>query len=115
MAAVLQSQGESVPLLVIMDSAAIRSTPNEGKPGVQDESASYDEYLIRLLGAYPFNEALVLKSMVTPILDNNRNLLEFFKPSVYSGDLLFFRATTRENGNLVDPTCWRPYIRGNIA
>ncbi|CAO3566665.1 unnamed protein product [Mortierella alpina] len=114
MAAVLQSQGESVPLLVIMDTQAVKPKQGDGRPSVQDESTSYDEYLTRLLGAYPLDDALALKSLVAPIFDNNRSLLEHFKPSVYSGDILFFRATAEENVNLIDPTCWIPYIRGNV-
>ncbi|KAF9973027.1 hypothetical protein BGZ75_001285 [Mortierella antarctica] len=114
MAAVLQSQGESVPLLVIMDTTAVRLTQEEVMSDVQDESAKYDEHLARLLGANFTDDALALKRMVAPILDNNINLAGHFKPSIYSGDLLFFRTTARGTGNAIDPASWRPYIRGSI-
>ncbi|KAF9938158.1 hypothetical protein BGZ70_006582, partial [Mortierella alpina] len=82
MAVVLQSQGESVPLLVIMDTVPVRSTQDDERSGVQDESGRYDEYLSRLLGVYPVDGALALKSMVAPILDNNVKLSRHFIPSV---------------------------------
>ncbi|KAF9949715.1 hypothetical protein BGZ70_001659, partial [Mortierella alpina] len=114
MAVVLQSQGESVPLLAIMDSLAARSTQDDEKSGVEDESGRYEEYLTHLLKAYPLVDALVLKNMIAPILDNNRNLSGHFKPSVYTGDILFFRATSWRTGNAIDPAFWSPYVRGSI-
>ncbi|KAF9948776.1 hypothetical protein BGZ72_009363, partial [Mortierella alpina] len=114
MAVVLQSQGESVPLLAIMDSTPVCGTHEEGKSDPQDEIAKYDGYLTRLKGACSTDDALAFKSMVAIILSNNGHLAEQFTPSVFSGDLLFFRTTDQEDEYMIDPACWRPHVRGRI-
>ncbi|CAO3566666.1 unnamed protein product [Mortierella alpina] len=114
MAAVLQSQGESVPLLVIMDTTSVSSKKDDGMSGVQDEFARLEEHLNHLVGDSSTDDALALKRTVGPIFSNNISLAGHFKPAVYSGDIRFFRATAEEDANLIDPTCWIPYIRGNI-
>ncbi|KAG0038320.1 hypothetical protein BGZ83_003119, partial [Gryganskiella cystojenkinii] len=115
MAVELQRQGESVPLLAILDSRLGHRPRREVKSGIQDKPTKFDEYLADLQETLRMDkdDALALKRMLTRILDNNINLTEHFKPSVFSGDILFFR-TTREKGNVIDPTCWRPYIRGSV-
>ncbi|KAF8970021.1 hypothetical protein BGZ46_010589, partial [Entomortierella lignicola] len=114
MATALQSQGESVPLLAIMDTTAIRSVQEEVESAVQDGVSRYDGYLSRLVGASLTEDALALKRMVAPVLSNNSKLAGYYKPLLYSGDLLFFRATVGKKAYLIDPVCWRPYIGGSI-
>ncbi|KAF9556313.1 hypothetical protein EC968_008316 [Mortierella alpina] len=117
MAVELQSQGESVPLLVIMDTTPEHSVKKEPMdPDVHDEHAMCDEYLDRLIGHYPTDDSLALKELVKPIIVNAHKLAMHFKPSVYSGDIVFFRTTAQENGRLspIDPMCWKPYTRGGI-
>jgi thioesterase domain-containing protein len=114
MAVVLQSQGESVPLLAVMDTVPVHCPEEEVNSVSQDMTSKYDEYLGRLQGVFRTDDALALKRIVAPILINNGNLAEQFTPSVFSGDLLFFRTTDQEEGDMIDPACWRPYIRGRI-
>ncbi|KAF9929345.1 hypothetical protein BGZ67_006381 [Mortierella alpina] len=117
MAVKLQSQGERVPLLAVMDTPAeISVEEEEAESDVPDKPTKYDEYLARLVGDSPTDGALALKRMVAPVLVNIIKLSKNFTSSVYSGDILFFRATVREKANmrLIDPACWGPYIRGNI-
>ncbi|KAF9216449.1 hypothetical protein BGZ59_009649 [Podila verticillata] len=112
MAVELQNQGESVPLLVIMDAIPESCRQEKEVESVDhDERAMFDEYVARLAGDSITDDALALKKMVEHILENNNKLARVFTPSVHSGDLLFIRATARRT---LDPACWGPYIRGNI-
>ncbi|KAF9197598.1 hypothetical protein BGZ49_001886, partial [Haplosporangium sp. Z 27] len=86
----------------------------EVESAVQDGVSRYDGYLSRLVGASPTEDALALKRMVAPVLSNNSKLAGYYKPLLYSGDLLFFRATVGKKAYLIDPACWRPYIGGSI-
>ncbi|KAF9272777.1 hypothetical protein BGZ68_002089 [Mortierella alpina] len=112
-AVILQDQGECVPLLTIMDTIPIRDAHEEVESSVQVESTKYDEYLNRLVGPN-LTDALAFKRKVAPILRNNGDLAAHFKPSVYNGDLLFFRTTAREGASFIETACWEPYVRGSI-
>ncbi|KAF9922654.1 hypothetical protein BGZ67_010338, partial [Mortierella alpina] len=117
MAVELRSQGERVPLLAIMDATPKSSVEEEEEEcDVHDRGLKYEAFLTRLIGDSPIDEALAFKKVAKLIHDNNRRLAGDFVPEVYNGDILFFRATTREESSLhlIDPACWRPYTRGNI-
>ncbi|KAF9943889.1 hypothetical protein BGZ70_005306, partial [Mortierella alpina] len=109
MAAELQSRGESVPLLVIMDTTFENVEEEETGPDIH---LKYNEYLARLVRHSASDDALALKRTVEPILVNNIRLARATKPPVYSGDIVFLRAIAREKA--IDPACWGPYLRGNI-
>ena len=39
---------------------------------------------------------------------------EMFVPDRFIGDLLFFEATRRPDGEAPDPGAWRPYVTGDV-
>ncbi|KAG0205938.1 hypothetical protein BGX28_002530 [Mortierella sp. GBA30] len=51
-----------------------------------------------------------------PVFINNIHLARRFNPLVYSGDILFFRASVpvEENAPLLEPASWKRYARGKI-
>ncbi|KAF9923521.1 hypothetical protein BGZ67_009771, partial [Mortierella alpina] len=110
MAVELQKQGESVPLLVIMDvlPGSCMQEQDQESPD-EDEQLKFDEYVARLVGDTMTDAAL--KKLVERVLENNAKLLMVFKPSMYNGDCLFIRATARKT---LDSACWGPFVRGSI-
>ncbi|CAO3570306.1 unnamed protein product [Mortierella alpina] len=110
MAVELQKQGESVPLLVIMDVLPGSCMQDEEMEAPdEDEQIKFEEYVARLVGDTMTDVAL--KKLVERVLENNARLLRVFMPSVYNGDCMFIRATARKT---LDAACWAPFVRGNI-
>ncbi|KAG0041018.1 hypothetical protein BGZ83_002389, partial [Gryganskiella cystojenkinii] len=109
----LEKQGERVPLLVFMDSTADVSLLDN--VDFNDEDAA--KMLFSILGDKDSTgDGWSLWKRIGPVAFNNTNLVKRFTPSVYSHDILFFRATVPENENipLVDPAAWTPYTNGKI-
>ncbi|KAF9945067.1 hypothetical protein BGZ70_004084 [Mortierella alpina] len=115
MATELERQGEQVPLLAIMDSTADYSIVAHLKVNEIDGGANI-EHLVRFGGDVSGEDGWALWERTKPINDNSFVLAMQFKPSVYSGDVLFFRATEKEDDitPMVDPFSWRPYTKGAI-
>ncbi|KAF9572383.1 hypothetical protein EC968_009957 [Mortierella alpina] len=111
-----QRQGDSVSLLVIMDTEPTSPVVEEVESSDQDKNKPYDEFLEDVVGDSPTGDALAFKKTARPVLLNIAALARTFVPSVYHGNALFFRATVQEHVDhvLIDPACWRPYIRGDI-
>ncbi|KAG0338099.1 hypothetical protein BG004_007357 [Podila humilis] len=132
MATILQSQGETVALLAIMDTTPKKPVENqvpmldvrsftakilasvEPDHVAEDDTRQFDEYLTRLIGASSSEDSLAMKRRMGPVMDNISSLNSHFNPSVYSGDILFFRSTVAKEYELIDPACWEPYVRGRI-
>ncbi|KAF9960815.1 hypothetical protein BGZ72_005821 [Mortierella alpina] len=120
MAAELEEQGEKVPLLVMMDTTARYSINNRfGELASNDDMAmdamKFDQSFLRTLGAASVEDALPMMKRVMPVSQNILGFVTRFKPSVYSGDILFFWATVEhEFVPAVDPYSWTPYVRGAI-
>ncbi|KAF9343964.1 hypothetical protein BGX26_004984 [Mortierella sp. AD094] len=110
MAVELERQGEQVSLLVIMDSTADYSILREVELG------DHVERLVQFGDKNSMGEGLALWEKTKPISINNINLARRFTPSLWSGDILFFKATIpqEENMPLVDLTCWAAYTCGKI-
>ncbi|KAF9574211.1 hypothetical protein EC968_007135 [Mortierella alpina] len=74
------------------------------------------EHLIRFGGEFSAEDGGAMWERTKPINDNSFVLAMKFKPSVYSGDILFFRATLQEDEltPMVDPLSWKPYLKGAI-
>ncbi|KAF9280918.1 hypothetical protein BGZ68_006944, partial [Mortierella alpina] len=115
MAAMLQNQGERISLLALMDTATMVPVLEEVEYSLQMISTRNEEYFTRLVGASPTEDGLAIKRNVMSIISNNMRLAGPFKPSVYSGDILFFRSTVWEEASIIiDPANWAPYVQGNI-
>ncbi|KAF9945028.1 hypothetical protein BGZ72_001760 [Mortierella alpina] len=115
MATELEKQGEQVPLLAIMDSTADYSIVAHLKVDEIDGGANI-EHIVRFGGDVSAVDGWALWERTKLINDNSFVLALQFKPSVYSGNILFFRATQKENDftPMVDPFSWRPYVKGDI-
>ncbi|CAO3566634.1 unnamed protein product [Mortierella alpina] len=111
-----QHQGDSVSLLAIIDAAPDFFRIGEAESSDQNTSKEVDELLDAVVRDIPVDDTSAFKANVKPIVFNNTRLARSFAPSVYNGDLLFFRATIpyHEGKTLLDPACWRPYIRGDV-
>ncbi|KAG0198376.1 hypothetical protein BGX28_008193, partial [Mortierella sp. GBA30] len=111
----LEKQGEQVPLLVIMDSRARYSMVVDHEME-ELEGAKHVEHLARFSGKDSLDHGWELWKRVVPININNINVATRFTPSVYSGDILFFRATVpqEEDAPLADPASWKPYALGEV-
>nr|P0DUV4.1 RecName: Full=Malpibaldin synthetase; AltName: Full=Nonribosomal peptide synthetase mpbA; Short=NRPS mpbA [Mortierella alpina]QOW41314.1 malpibaldin synthetase [Mortierella alpina] len=115
MATELEKRGEQVPLLAIMDSTADYSIVAHLKVDEIDGGANF-EHLVRFGGDVSGEDGWALWERTKPINDNSFVLAMQFKPSVYNGNILFFRATQKENDltPMVNPFSWRPYTNGAI-
>ncbi|KAI7830394.1 Alpha/Beta hydrolase protein [Gamsiella multidivaricata] len=111
----LEKQGEKVPLLVIMDSTADYSMMGDVEVDEQDGSEQV-EHLARFGSKDSTEDGWALWKRTMPIIINNKKLAKRFTPSVYSGDILFFRATIPQDENtpLVDSASWKPYTLGKV-
>ncbi|KAF8956659.1 hypothetical protein BGZ46_002342, partial [Entomortierella lignicola] len=116
MASLLESQGERVALVAMMDTPADYHTQT---PCLSDKDKDEPNAIQLLRGnneentpepAQPFFER------APKILENNERLARSCAPLVFSGDLLIFRATTQveENERLIALDEWEPYIGGRI-
>ncbi|KAG0042710.1 hypothetical protein BGZ83_000149 [Gryganskiella cystojenkinii] len=117
MAVEFERQGEKVALLAIMDSTGDYSIFDGIQSQGQEQDANH--YAVRLAESRSkdsIERGLELWEKTKPVVINNQKLARRFTPSVYGGDILFFRASVRwsENAPLVDPASWTPYIRGKI-
>ncbi|KAF9985817.1 hypothetical protein BGZ75_002488, partial [Mortierella antarctica] len=112
----LQNQGDTVSLLAIMDTKPTSPVEEIMESSLQDKNKGHDEFLDGVVGDNPTDDALVFKKTARPVLLNISRLARAFVPSVYHGDILFFRASVPHQSDdfLIDPALWRPYIRGDI-
>ena len=109
----LEKQGERVPLLVVMDSTVDSSLLDNVELNEEDGA----KLLFSRLGDKDSTgDGWALWKRTSPIALNNSNLARHFTPSVYSDNILFFRATVPQNENtpLVDPATWTRYTNGKI-
>ncbi|KAF9983985.1 hypothetical protein BGZ75_004431 [Mortierella antarctica] len=120
MASELERQGEKVPLLAIMDSLGDYSVLAENDIVIdsiedQDEGV-FIEHLARYGDNDSMEEGSALWTKAMPISSNNLDLVKIFTPSVYSGDILYFKATVQqdEHSAAIDPESWRPFTLGEI-
>ncbi|KAG0009864.1 hypothetical protein BGZ81_003097, partial [Podila clonocystis] len=109
----LEKQGEKVPLLAIMDSTVDHSSLDNVELSEQDGAKLL---FARLGNKDSTGDGWALWKRTSPIALNNTKMASCFTPSVYSGDILFFRATVPQNENtpLVDPASWSSYSLGKI-
>ncbi|KAG0196829.1 hypothetical protein BGX28_009696 [Mortierella sp. GBA30] len=116
MAVELEKQGEEVPLLVIMDSTADYSVAGDVDI-VQQDGAEQVEHLARFGGSDSTEDGWALWERTKPIQANIYYLAKRFVPSIYSGDILFFRATVQpdDKAPTVDlASTWAPYTLGAV-
>ncbi|KAF9925706.1 hypothetical protein BGZ67_008488 [Mortierella alpina] len=115
MAVELERQGEKVSLVAMMDTSGEYSTESEIDLEEKD-TPMLVEQLARFSHKDSIDDGKMFWEKMMPVFINNSNLARGFNPSVYSGDILFFRASVpvEENAPLLDPTSWKRYARGNI-
>ncbi|GJJ72495.1 nonribosomal peptide synthetase DhbF [Entomortierella parvispora] len=109
----LEKQSERVPLLVIMDSTVDVSLMDNDELNEEDGA----KLLFSRLGdKHSTSDGRALWKRMSPIAFNNSTLAKRFTPSVYSDDILFFRATVPQNESapLVDPATWTPHTSGKL-
>nr|WCR32674.1 calpinactam synthetase [Mortierella alpina] len=120
MASELERQGESVPLLAIMDSLGDYSVLAENDIVIDSIEEQDEGVFIEHLARYGDNDSMeegsALWAKAMPISSNNLDLVKVFTPSVYSGDILYFKATVQqdEHSAAIDPESWRPFTLGEI-
>ncbi|QRG26816.1 alpha/beta fold hydrolase [Halomonas binhaiensis] len=139
----LQARGEKVALLALLDGYPDSSSAQPPScSGITEMSdAEIMQELIKALSAQPcaaddmptslgqirqwleqtdhmlagLDEPL-LKRILHEVRDAPR-LMQEFDPGLFQGDMLFFRATSGEQGNdgLPSVTSWQPYVSGRIS
>ncbi|KAK9760608.1 hypothetical protein K7432_015203 [Basidiobolus ranarum] len=114
MATQLEQQGEKVALLAMLDCYP------EVPPLSDDQEKNQEAGLIMFLARFSderFPDAgEYLLNITRDIIKNNYHIGESYSPTVYNGDVLFFRATVvhEEFASLTHPDLWKPYVHGNI-
>ncbi|KAG0200037.1 hypothetical protein BGX28_006796, partial [Mortierella sp. GBA30] len=120
MAVELERQGEKVDLLAIMDSIGNYSILSESDitidPIDQQDEGVFVEHLARYGDKDSIDEGRALWEKAMPVSINNLDKVKVFTPSIFSGDILYFRATVlrQENTATIDPASWSPYTLGKI-
>ncbi|KAF9347497.1 hypothetical protein BGX26_001024, partial [Mortierella sp. AD094] len=108
MAVQLQELGEEVGLLALMDSPADFShVPESVDADSEKEIYAHYQAWVRDENAIEGSETLWEKAQHT--LRNNMKLVKQFSPSVYSGDIVFFNASSP-----INPSSWAPFSLGGI-
>ncbi|MFG1711926.1 amino acid adenylation domain-containing protein [Micromonospora sp. NPDC049203] len=130
-AARLQAEGEKPGLLVMLDSYPPETLPEsppldrpeilrlvlreyfgvEPPAGAPLDTAAATA-LLRAAGVADLGEAHV--EAVARILPAASAAARAYRPPVFDGDLLFFRATRGWSGPPPDPRAWHPYVSGGI-
>ncbi|KAF9995649.1 hypothetical protein BGZ80_003847, partial [Entomortierella chlamydospora] len=118
MAVELEKQGEKVALLAMMDSVCDFSVyGDDDEEEYEQDEKEYVQHLSHFAGKSSIGGGLTLQERVMPISANNSDLAGRFKPSVFGGNVTYFRAAvpSRDKAPLVDPASWAPYVRGEMA
>ncbi|KAG0349310.1 hypothetical protein BGZ54_004396 [Gamsiella multidivaricata] len=110
MAVQLERMGEKVALLALMDSITDYSTLKD------DVAKEHENHMDRSREQDTPEESKALWDKAHHVILNNIRLARNFTPSVFSGDMVYFRATVQpdESTPLPDPRCWLPFIRGKF-
>ncbi|KAF9109613.1 hypothetical protein BGX27_007414, partial [Mortierella sp. AM989] len=114
MAARLEELGEKVALLALMDTVAEYSMlSNDFDIDIDQNGDVYAEHLARCSNKNTLEEGTVVWEKARHIIRNNINLSKEISPSIYTGDLIFFRAT--DSASVIDPSIWLPFTCGTIV
>jgi thioesterase domain-containing protein len=114
MASQLEQEGEKVALLALLDSNV------EPKFLGRELKFSPDTLRAQLVSRYGEEAFVGMDEHVwrnaCRIAQNHVYLLKSFTPSIYGGDILFFRATLAEDESsaLASPIAWKPYVLGSM-
>lgn len=135
----LQDEGEQVSLLALLDGYPQSPDPRQivaPEPTIQElmtmllnvfsdqpvELGDPVQSVAQLQGRLAQTGALAALDdrLVQAIFENfhhARRLIQEFRPGIFAGDLLFFRATLADNGNgaLPPPGAWQPYVTGCVS
>ncbi len=109
-----EQQGERVSLLALLDS---HPGPFQRDNKLElDQETTYIKLLDRYSDENISDAGEYLWEKTQNIIKNNLCLLNNFSPLIYSGDMLFFRATIAEDGSTQSSFShlWKPYVLGNI-
>ncbi|WP_338874868.1 non-ribosomal peptide synthase/polyketide synthase [Mycetohabitans endofungorum] len=113
MATQLEQQGERVALLAVLD-----ATPDYVQRDNKSKITEDDFYhlFVRHAAGSLSEAGHYLWEKTRAVLQNNVQLVQRFSPRVYSGDMLFFRATMAQDAwtQPILPKVWQPYVMGNI-
>ncbi|WP_332415385.1 amino acid adenylation domain-containing protein [Mycetohabitans rhizoxinica] len=113
MATQLEQQGERVALLAVLD-----ATPDyvqwDNKPEINEDD--FYHLFVRHAAGSLSEAGRYLWEKTRAVLQNNMQLVQRFSPRIYSGDMLFFRATMARDAltQPISPEVWQPYVMGNI-
>jgi amino acid adenylation domain-containing protein len=115
MAVQLEQQGERVALLAVLD-----TTPNHLQRDDEPEAIEKADFYISLFARHDaenLSEAgQYLWEKTRAVIQNNQRIVTSFSPRIYSGDMLFFRASVAQDAatELISPQAWQPYVLGNV-
>ncbi|KAK9768275.1 hypothetical protein K7432_001189 [Basidiobolus ranarum] len=114
MATLLEQQGEKVALLAMLD--CFPEVPPLSEELDKNQEAGLIKFLDRFSNERFPDAGEYLLNITLDIIKNNFHIGENFTPSVYGGDVLFFRATIvhAEFASLTHPDLWKPHVLGNI-
>ncbi|KAF9353703.1 hypothetical protein BGX26_008545, partial [Mortierella sp. AD094] len=107
----LENLGEKVALLALMDSTPDYTSPS-ANIDVDHQGDIHAVYFARDSDKNTLEEGKAIWKMVENVFRNNMKLARQFLPSIYSGDMTFFRAS--ESVSILDPLSWAPFTLGTI-
>jgi thioesterase domain-containing protein/acyl carrier protein len=115
MAVQLEQQGETVALLVVLDTTPA-DTQQDDEPQALEEAEFYINLFARHEAESLSEAGQYLWKKTCSVIQNNHRIVTNFSPRIYSGDMLFFRATVTQDGAIapISPAAWKPYVLGDV-
>jgi thioesterase domain-containing protein/acyl carrier protein len=115
MAVQLEQQGETVALLAVLDTTP-ETTQRDDDPEVLEKAGFYISLFARHEAESLSEAGQYLWEKTRSVIQNNHRIVTNFSPRVYSGDMLFFRATVAQDGFIepISPAAWKPYVLGDV-
>jgi amino acid adenylation domain-containing protein len=115
MAVQLEQQGETVALLAVLDTTP-ETTQRDDVPEVLEKAEFYISLFARHEAESLSEAGQYLWEKTRSVIQNNYRIVTKFSPRIYSGDMLFFRATVPQDGAIapISPAAWKPYVLGDV-
>ncbi|MEU7063844.1 amino acid adenylation domain-containing protein [Streptomyces sp. NPDC046161] len=119
MATLLEREGETVELLVMVDSYPVDDRLRSDMPEVSEDD--FDRFLVQSAGdeAFPFGDDTA-RAALFDVYRDNVDLMAGFRPDGFRGDLLFFRAAQSDPDDPFEAgrgtaRAWAAHVDGAIA
>lgn len=111
----LQSEGERVDLLAMLDAQPI--DPSD-RLRVEQDSRRTTDLLLEAAGQLPYAEHALDEAHLqaaTALISHHATLLPTFTAGVFDGDLVYFHATRGKPDTAPTGRAWQPWVTGHIT